>query len=89
MIKVQMLIQGPVRNLDYFITLGKDVARTFKKGDLRKLITIIFMVEESDMGVSQQRFRTAIFEWLRFGFQYLYRYFNLSFNQSDVPDIPD
>ena len=25
----------------------------------------------------------------RFGFQYLYRYFNLSFSQSDVPDQPD
>ena len=28
-------------------------------------------------------------ERFRFGFQYLYRYLNLSFSQSDVPDIPD
>ena len=25
----------------------------------------------------------------RFGFQYLYRYHNLSFSQSDVSDLPD
>ena len=30
-----------------------------------------------------------ILERIRFGFQYLYRYFNLSFSQSDVPDLSD
>ena len=28
-------------------------------------------------------------ERFRFGFQYLYHYLNLSFSQSDVPDLPD
>ena len=32
---------------------------------------------------------SLVVERFRFGFQYLYRYFNLSFSQSDVPDLPD
>ena len=30
-----------------------------------------------------------LLERFRFGFQYLYRYVNLSFSQSDVSDLPD
>ena len=32
---------------------------------------------------------SLVLERFRFGFQYLYRYLNLSFSQSDVPDVCD